>query len=171
MNLLKNNWDEAILFISLGGLFVVSQSYPNQAGDFPAFFLLVGCIFIGVELLVKNVPEPYHSGIREMTTGLAADMKPDSSEHISSDNTSETGTVSDVRLGFELVLLVSVSWLFAYLVGFLFIVPLLTFGTTLVFREDNWTTISIVTVVLLIAVYFLFGMLLGVPTLEGELIT
>lgn len=167
--ILQENGDVLVLLVAFAGLSAVGTTYSGTARLFPLVFLVAGTIFLVAELVVILAPEPYHTPLRRLTMGLAADMDTDQDAAPSTSETEDDTWSKSQRLAITFGLFVVII-LVTYLFGFLVAVIPITVGSALVFGRRNWRIIVITTVILLIGVQTLFGTLLSVPTLEGTVI-
>ena len=163
---------EAVVFlVAFVGLAYVATSYEQSARQFPLVFLAVGFVAMLLELVIIVLPSRYSTTLRRLTTGLAADMgeelvggdSPADEPVEPSDDGSELRTLAvtiGLMLGFGLL---------AYLISFLLAIPFFVFGVVHFVGTRNYRQAGIVSLILVVSVYVLFGELMNVPILEGEL--
>lgn len=170
---------EVVVFIiAFAYLAYTATSYEQSARQFPTVFLAVGFIALVLELGIILLPQQYSAPLRRMTTGLAADMgeelkatagedgeqtreaEPVEQEADGSENQKVAITLG-LMLGFGVM---------AYLISFLFAIPVFVLAAVHLVGTKNYRRGVIVSAFLMVSVYAVFGELMNVPIQDGVLL-
>lgn len=179
--------DVVELLVAIGILVVFlipALQYEGPLGQFPRVFLFAGILFLSIELFVLFLPNPYRDAFQEFTSGLTDDVSREFKEDVEERAAAPdgpTGVATEERRSDETVLseesrnfgsivgALAVFFALAYLFGFLLAVPVVALGIIYRFGSGNLRIWLAVTVVLVVMVYGLFGEVMNVPIMEGEL--
>ena len=139
--ILAATWDQLALLVGFSYLIAVTVEYPDSARQFPLVFLVAGFCFLAVQFVSELLPPVYGRRIKTLTQGMANEMD-----------------VEDILFTFVGI---------AYLVGFIYAVPVVILGSVGLLGYRDWQTGVIATVIVTTAIYLLFGRVLNVPVAEG----
>ncbi|MDS0294904.1 tripartite tricarboxylate transporter TctB family protein [Halogeometricum luteum] len=181
---LAATWDQLVLLAVFGYLISVTVQYPDSARRFPLVFLVAGFCFLVVQFSSEVLPPAYGERIKVLTQGMANEMETDREELVDEEGRTESGSVTDDASRAEgptvepiltsrttrsvgiiglLVVFVGV----AYLVGFFYAIPLLILGTVGLLGRRDWRSGIVASLLVMAAIYVLFGQVLHVPVTEG----
>ena len=175
-DILAATWDQILLLVGFGYLITVTLGYPASARRFPLVFLVAGFCFLTVQFVSELLPPTYGRRIKTLTQGMANEMDVDEIEEQSDapeadDSDEDSGPepiLTSRRARFVgIVSLLSVFVTIAYLIGFIYAIPVLVLGGVGLLGQRDWQTGVIATVLVTIGIYLLFGRVLNVPVGEG----
>lgn len=157
---LRSNVDVLLLLIVFVVLSYETTSY-DEAGLFPLVFLVGGAIFMLVELGSHFLPEPYRQTVRNVLTRRMADVDL-TDEEGEGDPEGEDAPIRDVGL---VIGMLGVFFVLTYFVNFLAGMVVFTLATGYALGLRDYRLI-VVTVLLAIIVYGVFGEIINTPVLE-----
>ncbi|WP_332900151.1 tripartite tricarboxylate transporter TctB family protein [Haladaptatus sp. CMSO5] len=170
---------EVVLFlVAFAYLAYTATSYEQSARQFPLVFLAVGFIALLFELGIIVLPQQYSAPLRRMTTGLAADMGEELKATAGEDEEEtrepvaaepETDGSEDRKIAITLGLMLGFG-VAAYLISFLFAIPVFVLATVHFVGTKNYRRAAIVSAFLMVSVYAVFGELMNVPIQDGVLL-
>lgn len=166
--------DLIVILLFFLGILWITQDYTEIARLFPNVIFGLGVIFAVVELVANVLPAPYREQYHRIFSGLTDDF--DIEAELEAEIEGETDLqkpaeererrrrfviISSLLLGFYVV---------AYLIGFIFTVPLFVFIGLYLMGFKDYRAMLILAVFLVVVVYGLFGVLMNVPITEGVLV-
>lgn len=178
---LVEQWDVVVFLIAFGYLAYISMDVPETGRFFPIVFLSIGLFALGVELLIEvGLPYQVSHTIKQYLEGVTGEVQASfeetAGEMITQDereqelDTLPGITYDPIKRKAILVLLVIGYGIASYLVGIFYAIPLFVFGTIYLVGSQKLIRSIIVTVLLMIAVYFLFNQYMHVPIFDGVLL-
>jgi hypothetical protein len=163
--ILAATWDQLALLVGFSYLIAVTVEYPDSARQFPLVFLVAGFCFLAVQFVSELLPPVYGRRIKTLTQGMANEMDVEDIEDDADAPEDERHDETKVEpvLTSRRARLVGI----AYLVGFIYAVPVVILGSVGLLGYRDWQTGVIATVIVTTAIYLLFGRVLNVPVAEG----
>jgi hypothetical protein len=160
------------LLVGFGYLISLTVEYPDSARQFPLVFLVAGFCFLAVQFASELLPPAYGRRIKTLTQGMASEVdlgdELDDAEDERHEGPHTEPVLTSRRVRFAGI--VSLLLLFvgiAYLVGFIYAIPMLVLGSVGLLGYRDWRTGVLATVMVTVAIYLLFGQVLNVPVTEG----
>lgn len=172
-DILAATWDQIILLVGFGYLITITLGYPASARLFPLVFLVAGFCFLVVQFVSELLPPTYGRRIKTLTQGMANEMDiEDIKDDLdASENDEESGpepVLTSRRARFAgVVFLLSLFVTIAYLIGFVYAIPVLVLGGVGLLGQRNWQAGVVATIVVTLSIYLLFGRVLNTPVTEG----
>ncbi|QCS44697.1 tripartite tricarboxylate transporter TctB family protein [Natrinema versiforme] len=174
---LKDNIDVLIVLLFFIYLGTIVVGYPQTARVFPLIFIAIGVLALTIEL-VTNVflPKPYRDSVQQYTQGLSGNVESSFTESYddNNDNRNELADLPGITLNntyrIALISLLIIGYgISTYLIGFLPTIPLFTFSAIYLIGSKSLTRAILMTIILMVFIYILFGELMNVPIFEAQL--
>lgn len=175
---------ELLVAIAILLLFLVpAMDLEGPLGQFPRLFLIAGLIFLGIEVVIRFLPQRYRQIALNFTSGLTNEMteevEEDIKEKTSPSEPDESGSAAtgdgtilvDSDAGHLSLFLgiLAAFYVVSYLIGFLWGIPLLTAAIIYAFGSWDWKVWLVATAILVALIYGLFGEVMNIPITEGVL--
>lgn len=171
---------ELLVAIAVLAVFLLpALEMEGPVGQFPRLFLIAGLLFLGIEVAIRFLPQPYKDVALNFTAGLTSEMtedvqqeveeKTDADEPAAGDGASVGTPVVESDAGNLALFLALLAgfYLLSYLIGFLWAIPILTGAIIYLFGDWDWTAWLLATAIFMALVYGLFGEVMNIPVSEG----
>lgn len=168
-------WDQVFFIVVFVSLIWIARGYEGTPREFPLVFLVAGLIFLLVEFIAHFLPDVYKDYYDRLMEGVASEMEEglvsDATEESELDEDAFAPDEEDDSSNVPLLLLGSFTMIvfvgLAYLIGFLYAIPIYIALHFALLGSDDWW-IAVITILLVVVfVYVFFGMVINVPIEEG----
>ena len=166
-------WDVPVLIVVFAGLLLLAQGYAPSARQFPVTFLGAGLLFMIVQLLSEVLPGKYGEALTNLSEGMTSDFNLDMDEELKDDGgagderEARSLIVDDRAKVVVMALNVLLMFVASYFIGFLFAIPIFAALSVWSVGSAKFSNFALITILLMVTVYLLFGEVMNVPITEG----
>lgn len=179
---LLQQWDVIFLLIVFGYLTVITLDLVEEGRLYPLVFLGVALAALTLELFIEVVlPVRYAAVVTAYLEGVTSEVESSFGEETESEEQAESpeeddlsdqaGVTLDHRLRIAILTGLIVGYgLVSYLIGVFYAIPLFVFPSIYLVGSRSFVRAAIVTLITMVAVYFLFFEWMHVPVFDGVLL-